>query len=142
MLEGVEKETLEEWAKECTDKYNKLFIRTIQKALTGEVGTNSQMIRELKNLNMQYEYEMSDYTNGFFDDLDGGWIEHFSNAEKDGKNVILVAKDCLEYLGIATKVMNQQHFVDEDNHFCDENGVPLSNDLEHRVFEVIPGGKQ
>ena len=32
MLEGVEKETLEKWAKECNEKYHKLFIQTDQRA--------------------------------------------------------------------------------------------------------------
>ena len=27
MLDGVEKETLEKWAKECNEKYHKLFIK-------------------------------------------------------------------------------------------------------------------
>lgn len=141
MLEGCTKEELKEWAKECTEKYNKLFVQTIQKALIGEIGTNNQMIEELKVLNSQYEWEMNDYVENFSDNLDGGWIKHFENAEKEGKNVILEAKDCLDGLGIATKVMNQQYFVDEDNHICDENGNRLSSDFKHRVFEVIPGGK-
>ena len=40
MLEGVEKETLEKWAKECNEKYHKLFIQTLQKPMLGEIGTN------------------------------------------------------------------------------------------------------
>ena len=62
MLEGVEKETLEKWDKECNEKYHKLFIQTLQKPLLGEIGTNEQMIKELKDLNMSYFDEMSDYT--------------------------------------------------------------------------------
>ena len=54
MLEGVEKETLEKWTKECNEKYHKLFIQTLQKPLLGEIGTNEQMIKELKDLNMSY----------------------------------------------------------------------------------------
>ena len=143
MIVGVEEETLKEWADECKEKFDKLFIQTIQKALTGEIGTNNQMVEELKDLNRRFEDEMEDYTNGFIGDLDGGWIEHFENAEREGTNVIFVAKDCLECLGIAAKVMNEQeYFVNEDGKVSDEFGNRLSSDLEHRVFEVIPGGKQ
>ena len=111
--------------------------------MLGEIGTNKQMIEELKSLNRRYGDEMSDYTDDFVDDLDGGFIEHFENAEREGTNVIFVAKDCLECLGIATKVMNEQkYFVNEDGKVSDEFGNRLSSDLEHRVFEVIPGGKQ
>lgn len=95
MLEGVEKETLEKWAKECKEKYHKLFIQTLQKPLLGEIGTNAQMIKELKDLNMSYIDEMSDYTDDFVSDLDGGFIEHFEKAEENGINVIQEAKECL-----------------------------------------------
>lgn len=37
---------------------------------------------------------------------------------------------------------NKIVFANEDGHPCDEHGVRLSSDLEHRVFEVIPGGKK
>jgi len=143
MLEGVEEETLKEWADECKEKYEKLFVELLQKPMLGEIGTNKQMIEELKSLNRRYGDEMSDYTDDFVDDLDGGFIEHFENAEREGTNVIFVAKDCLECLGIAAKVMNEQeYFVNEDGKVSDEFGNRLSSDLEHRVFEVIPGGKQ
>lgn len=32
-------------------------------------------------------------------------------------------------------------FTNEKGQPCDENGVLLSGDLDHRVFEVIKGGK-
>ena len=83
MLEGVEEETLKKWADECKEKFNKLFIETIQKAFTGEIGTNNQMIEELKDLNWRFQAEIDDYTNDFIGDLDGGWIEQFENAEKE-----------------------------------------------------------
>lgn len=143
MLKGVEEETLEKWAKECKEKFDKLFVQTIRKALTSEIGTNAQMVEELKDLNSRYWDEMNDYTGKFVDDLDGGWIEHFINAEKEGINVILAARDCLDYLDAAKKALNEkEYFVNEDGKPCDEYGNPLSSDLEHRVFEVIPGGKK
>ena len=143
MLKNVEKETLEEWAKECTEKYNKLLLETLQKPMLGKIGTNMQMVDELKDLNFRYENEMGDYTDDFIDDLDGGFIDNFLDAEKNGENVIDCARDCLDCLEMVKKAMSgEEYFVNDDNKICDEYGNRLSSDLEHRVFEVIPGGKQ
>lgn len=141
MLEGVEKETLEKWVKECNEKYHKLFIQTLQKPLLGEIGTNGQMIKELKDLNMNYFEEMNDYTEGVISDLDGGFIELFEKAEENGINVIQEAKECLYILKSVDDMINAKHWVNEDGHICDEEGNRLSEDREHNVFEVIKGGK-
>lgn len=142
MLEGVDKATLEEWAKECKKKFYKKFVETLQKPMLGEIGTNAQMIEELKSLNYQYLDEMSDYADEPIDDIDGGFIGHFENAEKEGKNVILEAQECLSFIGIAEEILTTEHYVDKDGKICDEYGNRLSSDMEHRAFEVIPGGKQ
>lgn len=142
MLEGVDKATLEEWAKECKKKFYNKFVETLQKPILGEIGTNAQMIEELKSLNYQYLDEMSDYADEPIDDIDGGFIRHFENAEKEGKNVILEAQECLSFLGLAEDILTSEHYVDKDGKICDEYGNLLSSDMEHRAFEVIPGGKQ
>ena len=140
MLEGFTKDDLDEMAKECRKKYDKLFKKTLQKPMLGEIGTNTQMVEELKDLNRRFEDEMSDYTDEFIDDLDGGFIEEFEKAEKDGVNVIRCAQDCLDCLCIAEHSM--RGWVNKDTNLpCDEYGNHLSQDGEHRVFEVIPGGK-
>lgn len=137
MLEGYTKEELKEMAKECQKKYDKLFVQTLQKPMLGEIGTNKQMVEELKNLNLQYSMEMNDYTDDFVDDLDGGFINHFEKAEERGENVITCAQDCLECLGIAKNVLLREEWRDKDNNIVDEYGNRLSQDGEHRVFEVI-----
>ena len=141
MLEGVDKATLEEWARECKKKFYKKFVETLQKPMLGEIGTNAQMIEELKSLNYQYLDEMSDYADEPIDDIDGGFIGHFENAEKEGKNVILEAQECLSFIGIAEEILTTEHYVDKDGKICDEYGNRLSSDMEHRVFEVIKCGK-
>lgn len=141
MLEGVDKATLEEWAKECKKKFYKKFVETLQKPMLGEIGTNAQMIEELKSLNYQYLDEMSDYADEPIDDIDGGFIGHFENAEKEGKNVILEAQECISFLGIADDILTTEHYVDKNGKICDECGNRLSSDMEHRVFDVIKGGK-
>lgn len=140
MLEGFTKEELEEMAEECRKRYNKLFKETLQKPMLGEIGTNMQMVEELKDLNWRFEDEMNDYTDELIDDLDGGIIDAFLEAEEKGQNVILCAQECLDYLDIAERVM--RGWINKDTLLpCDEYGNPLSEDGEHRVFEVIPGGK-
>lgn len=141
MLEGVDKATLKEWAKECKKKFYKKFVETLQKPMLGEIGTNAQMIEELKSINYQYLDEMSDYADEPIDDIDGGFIRHFENAEKEGKNVILEAQDCLRVLGLCEEVFNKKLWIGEDGHPCDENGNRLSADGKHSVFEVIKCGK-
>lgn len=141
MLEGVDKATLEEWAKECKKKFYKKFVETLQKPMLGEIGTNAQMIEELKSLNYQYLDEMSDYADEPIDDIDGGFVRHFENAEKEGKNVIFEAQEYLKILGMCEEMFNQKLWVNEDGHPCDENGNRLSADREHSVFEVIKCGK-
>ena len=140
MLEGFTKDDLDEMAKDCRKRYDKLFKETLQKPMLGEIGTNTQMAEELKDLNRRFEDEMSDYTDEFIDDLDGGFIEEFEKAEKDGVNVIICAQDCLDSLCIAEHSM--RGWVNKDTNLpCDEYGNHLSQDGEHRVFELIPGGK-
>lgn len=141
MLEGFTKEELKEMAEECRKRYNKLFKETLQKPMLGEIGTNMQMVEELKDLNWRFEDEMNDYTDELFiDDLDGGIIDAFLGAEEKGQNVILCAQECLDCLDIAEHAM--RGWINKDTHLpCDEYGNPLSEDGEHRVFEVIPGGK-
>ena len=142
MLKNVEKETLEEWEKECKEKYDKLEIETVQKALTGEIGTNGMMVEALKDLEAEYQCEMMDYSDFWALGHNPKLIEVFENAEKNGMNVVICAQNYLNILGICNKVMDQRFFVNEGNKICDEYGNRLSSDLDHRVFEVIPGGKQ
>lgn len=140
MLEGFTKEELEEMAEECRKKYGKLFKETLQKPMLGEIGTNMQMVEELRDLSRSFEDEMNDYTDEFINDLDGGFIDVFLGAEEKGQNVILCAQECLDCLGIAEHTM--RGWTDKGTGLpCDEHGNLLSQDGEHRVFEVIPGGK-
>ena len=99
------------------------------------------MIKELKDLNMSYIDEMSDYTDDFVSDLDGGYIEHFEKAEENGISGIEAARKCAHALKAGDDMLNAKHWVNEDGHICDEEGNRLSEDREHRVFEVIKGGK-
>lgn len=140
MVEDYTKEEFHRLVTECQKKYEKLEKETVMKALTGEIGTNSAMVKELESLNFQYHEEMDEYDDTALD-LNPGLIENFKRAEREGKNVIFEAQEYLKMLGMCEEMFNQKMWINEDGHMCDEDGNRLSADGEHRVFEVIKGGK-
>lgn len=140
MIEDYTKEEFHRLVSECRKKYEKLEKETVMKALTGEIGTNSVMVEELKILNIHYHDEMDEF-DITAPDLNPQLIENFKQAEKDGKNVIFEAQDYLRILGLCEEVFNKKLGIGEDGHPCDENGNRLSADGKHSVFEVIKCGK-
>lgn len=136
MAEDNKKELINE----CQEKYAGLIKQTVIKALTGEISTNSAMVKELESLNFQYHEEMDEYDNTA-PDLNPELIENFRKAENTGKNVSIEAQEYLLALGMCDKMFNQKIWVNEDGHICDEDGNRLSADGEHRVFDIIQGGK-
>ena len=140
MVEDYTEEELNKLINECRKKYEKLEKETVMKALTGEIGTNSAMVKELESLNFQYHEEMDEYDDTA-PDLNPELIENFMQAEKTGKNVSIEAQEYLLALGMCEEMFNQKMWVNEDGHMCDEDGNRLSADREHRVFEVVKCGK-
>ena len=136
MAEDNKKELINE----CQEKYADLIKHTVIKALTGEISTNSAMVKELESLNFQYHEEMDEYDDTA-PDLNPELIENFRKAENTGKNVSIEAQEYLLALGMCEKMFNQKIWVNEDGHICDEDGNRLSADGEHRVFDIIQGGK-
>ena len=125
---------------ECQEKYADLIKQTVIKALTGEISTNSAMVKELESLSFQYHEEMDEYDDTA-PDLNPELIENFRQAENTGKNVSIEAQEYLLALGMCEKMFNQKIWVNEDGHICDEDGNRLSADGEHRVFDIIKCGK-
>ena len=136
MAEDNKKELINE----CQEKYAELIKQTVIKALTGEISTNSAMVKELESLNFQYHEEMDEYDDTA-PDLNPELIENFRQAENTGKNVSIEAQEYLLFIGMCEEMFNQKMWVNEDGHMCDEDGNRLSADREHRVFEVVKCGK-
>lgn len=136
MTEDNKKELINE----CQEKYAELIKQTVIKALTGEISTNSAMVKELESLNFQYHEDMDEYDDTA-PDLSPELIENFMQAENTGKNVSIEAQECLLSIGMCEEMFNQKIWVNEDGHICDEDGNRLSADGEHRVFDIIKGGK-
>lgn len=120
-------------------KYEKLEIETLKKALTGEIGTNNKMVEALEDLNWHYLDEMEQFEDYTFD-LNPQTIENFKQAEKDGKNVITCARLHLEIFDLCEKAMSKTVYQNEEGQICNEYGVPLNKDGEHSLFETIKGG--
>ena len=136
MVEDNKKELINE----CQEKYAELIKQTVIKALTGEIATNSAMVKELESLNFQYHEEMDEYDDTA-PDLNPELIENFRQAENTGKNVSIEAQEYLLAIGMCEEMFNQKMWVNEDGHMCDEDGNRLSADREHSVFEVVKCGK-
>ena len=112
-----------------------------QKALTGEITSNAQMVEALEDLNREYLDEAADFED-FTSDLNPCTITYYENAEERGEGVIEATYVILRMFGFFDELANRLVYKNENGHICDENGILLSKDLEHRVFEVIKGGKQ
>ena len=140
MGEKYTEEELRELTKKCQEKYAELGKKTVIKALTGEIVSNSAMVKELESLNFQYHEEMDEY-DVTAPDLNPELIENFRQAEKTGKNVSIEAQEYLRIIGMCEKMFNRAVWINKDGHVCDEDGNRLSADGEHRVFDVIKGGK-
>ena len=112
-----------------------------QKALTGEITSNAQMVEALEDLNREYLDEAADFED-FTSDLNPCTITYYENAEERGEGVIEVTYAILRMFGFIDDLTNRLVYKNEKGQICDENGILLSKDLEHRVFEVIKGGKQ
>lgn len=140
MVEDYTEEELNKLINECQEKYAELIKQTVIKALTGEISTNSAMVKELESLNFQYHDEMDEYDDTA-PDLNPELIENFRQAENTGKNVSIEAQEYLLALGMCENMFNQKIWVNKDDHICDEDGNRLSADGEHLVFDIIKGGK-
>lgn len=58
------------------------------------------------------------------------------------EGVIEATYAILRMFGFFDELTNRLVYKNEKGQICDENGILLSKDLEHRMFEVIKGGKQ
>ena len=139
-MTNMTEDNKKELINECQEKYAELIKQTVIKALTGEISTNSAMVKELESLNFQYHEEMDEYDDTA-PDLNPELIENFRQAENTGKNVSIEAQEYLLALGMCEEMFNQKMWANEDGHMCDEDGNRLSADGVHRVFEVVKCGK-
>ena len=140
MLEGFTEDGLFDMAYDCQKKYEQKEVDTLKKVLTGEIASNAQMIEALEDLNREYLDEACNYAD-FTTDLNPCTITCYKEAEERGDSVVETTYAILRIFGIFAEE-KKLVFTNDKGQPCDENGILLSKDLEHRVFEVIKGGKK
>ena len=139
MLEGFTEDELFDMAYDCQKKYEQKEVETIKKVFTGEIASNAQMIEALEDLNREYLDEACNYAD-FTTDLNPCTITCYKEAEERGDNFGAATYAIMRALGVFDE--KKLVFINDKGQPCDENGILLSKDLEHRVFEVIKGGKK
>ena len=139
MLEGFTEDELFDMAYDCQKKYEQKEVETIKKVFTGEIASNAQMIEALEDLNREYLDEACNYAD-FTTDLNPCTITCYKEAEERGDNFVAATYAIMRALGVFDE--KKLVFTNDKGQPCDENGILLSKDLEHRVFEVIKGGKK
>lgn len=127
-------------------KYWKMEIDAIRKVATGQITTYDQLREALWDIDYNFQQELEANECDMIWDLDDTLVRRVSEAEEEGMDIREFAWD---YLSTNRKVReaiesfsNRTVFRNKDGHICDEYGNLLSNDMEHRVWEVIPGGKK
>jgi len=124
------------------EKYEKKEIETLKSVLAGKIASIGQLVEELEDLNRDYLSEVEEFRTTPTD-LNPCTIQFYKEAAKRGENVVEATYSILRIFGIAAKMTEGTWvFVNEKGQPCDENGFLLAKDLDHRVFEVIKGGKK
>ncbi len=130
-------------------KYLKMEDDAFRDVILGKITSYDDLFSELMFINDEYEKEYEEQNDDFAMTLDRMTIESVLSAEDDGKDlrqfVWTHLRDKEMIFGICEKFIEEtfpSRFYDEEGFICDEHGVRLSHDGEHRVFEAIPGGKK
>lgn len=122
--------------KQCEEKFKQELLGVWKDAAEYKIKTYDDFAYKLRMLNERYVDEMEDFDD-FPSDLNPCTITYYKEAEERGDSVVEATYMILRIFDVEKKLV----FTNEKGQPCDENGVLLSGDLEHRVFEVIKGGK-
>jgi hypothetical protein len=130
-------------------KYFKMEDDAFRKAVLGEITSYDDLLVELMLINDEYEKEYEEQNDDFATTLDRMTIKSVLGAEADDEDLKQFAwtylRDKEMIFGICEEFVKEalpSRFYDEEGFICDEHGVRLSQDGEHRVFETVPGGKK
>ena len=130
-------------------KYFKMEDDAFRKAVLGEITSYDDLLVELMLINDEYEKEYEEQNDDFATTLDRMTIKSVLGAEADDEDLKQFAwtylRDKEMIFGICEEFVKEalpSRFYDEEGFICDEHGVRLSQDGEHRVLETVPGGKK
>ncbi len=126
-------------------KYEAKKWDAYKKVLTGEFATYDDLVVELMNFDEMFKDELRAMEG--FEDYDSWFtlspdIKSAMDYEKLGVPLAEYVWNRLNNHNLIMSVpfddlLSRRVFTNQDGEVCDENGVPLGCDLEHRVFEVI-----
>lgn len=130
-------------------KYYKMEDDAFRKVILGEITFYDELIVELMLIDDKYAEEYEELNDDLAMTLDRMTIKSVYSAKADGEDlkqfVWTFLRDKEMIFGICEEFVKEafpSRFCDEEGFICDEHGVRLSQDGEHRVFEAIPGGKK
>ena len=130
-------------------KYYKMEDDAFRKVILGEITSYDDLIVELMLIDDKYAEEYEELNDDLAMSLDKMTIDVVYRAENLGEDLKQFAwtflRDKEMIFGICEEFVKEafpSRFCDEEGFICDEHGVRLSQDGEHRVFEAIPGGKK
>lgn len=130
-------------------KYLKMEDDAFRKVVLGEITSYDDLYLELMSINDDYEEEYEEQNDDFAMTLDRMTIKSVLSAEADDEDLKQFAwtylRDKEMIFGICEEFVKEtfpSRFCDDEGFICDEHGVRLSQDGEHRVFEAIPGKKK
>jgi hypothetical protein len=130
-------------------KYFKMEDDAFRKVILGEITSYDDLLVELMLINDEYEKEYEEQNDDFAMTLDRMTTRAVYSAKNDGEDLKQFAwtflRDKEMIFGICEEFVKEalpSRFYDEEGFICDEHGVRLSQDGEHRVFETVPGGKK
>lgn len=131
--EMYEKDFVVKKTTEIVKKYNQelydLFCDVIQK----RVNTYKRLIEEIEILNIKFKDEMMEWGQ-YADNSVICMKETAQRANDNDENIQDFAEKIVMMFNAAGSV---RFWTNEKGQICDEYGNPLSEDGEHRVFEII-----
>lgn len=127
-------------------KYFKREDDAFRKVIAGKITSYTDLYVELVNINDEYEKEYEENNDDFAMTLDRMTLNSVKRAEEREEDLNEFAwtylQDKEKVFGICEQFVKEalpSRFYDDEGFICDEHGVKLSQDGEHRVFEVIQG---
>lgn len=129
------------------EKYKKLENELFMDVLRGKINSYDELHKRHRSLEYDYIFELRENCEEaeyLFASFNKPFRELLKEQEEKGKDIHDFIR---RYVWTSDKVddvfsKKVYSFIDEDGNVCDEYGNRLSEDGEHRVFEVVKGGKK
>lgn len=123
--------------KEIEKKYNQELKELFNDVIHKEVNTYDRLIEEIQFLSDKYDDELREWGQYAGTNI----ICLKETAQKAHDNDENIQDFAMEMVTIFNAVENVRFWTNDKGQRCDEYGNPLSEDGEHRVFDIIKTGE-